>query len=154
LPVLFVCENNGWSEFSPTSRQFVASILDLAAAFGIEAEQVDGNDVEAVASAGARQVAAIRAGGGPRLIECITRRVRGHYEGDPQKYRDDTADPGSDPLARSRVRLLAMGSGESQLDEIEAEVGKMIDAAVNAARAAPQTDFAAALAGVYTQGAG
>ena len=153
LPILFVCENNGWSEFSPTAKQFVASVQDLAAAFGVEAERIDGNDVEAVAGAAARQVAAVRAGGGPHLLECITRRERGHYEGDPQKYRDDAADPDSDPLARSRLRLQAMGSGDADLGKIEAEVGETIEAAVESARAAPQADFAAALAGVYTQGA-
>lgn len=145
LPLLFVCENNGWSEFSPTARQFVARVLDLGAAFGIAGEQVDGNDVEAVAEAAGRQVAALRRGEGPRLLECITRRVRGHFEGDPQKYRNDTEDPAADPLLRARQRL----AGED-LDALEAEVAEAIEAAVAAARAAAPADFAGALAGVYT----
>ncbi|MFP3941200.1 MAG: thiamine pyrophosphate-dependent enzyme [Thermoanaerobaculia bacterium] len=66
LPMLFVCENNGWSEFSPTARQFVANVRELAAAFGIESERVDGNDAAAVAQAAARQVTALREGAGPR----------------------------------------------------------------------------------------
>jgi pyruvate dehydrogenase E1 component alpha subunit len=152
LPALFVCENNGWSEFSPTARQFTANIRDLAAAFGIESERVDGNDAEAVALAAGRQVAAIRAGQGPRALECITRRVRGHYEGDPQKYRDDAeADPQADPLARSAQRLARAGAGaaiERLAVEVEAEIG----AAVEAARAAPEGDFDAALGDVYTAG--
>lgn len=154
LPMMFVCENNGWSEFSPTARQFVANVRDLAAAFGIESERVDGNDAEAVALASARQVAALREGAGPRLIECLTRRVRGHYEGDPQKYRDDgDADPGSDPLARSLVRLGKAGVGEVETEALAAEIEAEIEAAIEAARAAPPADFEAALADVYTRGA-
>lgn len=146
LPLLFVCENNGWSEFSPTARQFVAQVRDLAAAFGIEGERVDGNDVDAVAEAAVRQVAALRRGEGPRLLECITRRARGHFEGDPQKYRDDPEEPEQDPLLRAQQRL-----EDADLDSLEAEVTRAIDAAVAAARAAAPADFAAALAGVYTR---
>ncbi|HUF87584.1 MAG TPA: thiamine pyrophosphate-dependent dehydrogenase E1 component subunit alpha [Thermohalobaculum sp.] len=153
LPMLFVCENNGWSEFSPTARQFVANVRELAAAFGIESERVDGNDAEAVALAAARQVGALREGAGPRLIECITRRVRGHYEGDAQKYRDDgDADPASDPLARSLARLAEAGVGEAETEALAAQVEAEIEAAVEAARAAPEADFEAALADVYTRG--
>jgi acetoin:2,6-dichlorophenolindophenol oxidoreductase subunit alpha len=152
LPALFVCENNGWSEFSPTARQFVANVCDLAAAFGIESERVDGNDAEAVALAAGRQVGAIREGGGPRVLECITRRVRGHFEGDPQKYRDDVeGDPRSDPLARSAARLERAGIAPAEIDRIAGEVEAEIGTAVEVARAAPPADFDAALAGVYPQ---
>ncbi len=65
LPVLFVCENNGWSEFSPTREQFAAPLAKLAAAFGIRTPRVDGNDVLAVADAAARLVAEQRGGGRP-----------------------------------------------------------------------------------------
>jgi acetoin:2,6-dichlorophenolindophenol oxidoreductase subunit alpha len=151
LPALFVCENNGWSEFSPTARQFVANIRDLARAFGIESEEVDGNDAEQVALAAAGQVGAIREGGGPRVLECITHRVRGHYEGDAQKYRDDLeSDPEADPLARSAVRLGQAGVDKGEVEAIAAEVEAEVDAAVEAARAAPAADFDAALADVYT----
>ena len=89
LRSLFVCENNGWSEFSPASRQLATEPSKLAAAFGFRHERVDGNDVVAVAHAWrVSAIEAVRAGGGPRLIECKTTRVRGHFEGDPQKYRD------------------------------------------------------------------
>ncbi len=152
LPVLFVCENNGWSEFSPTARQFTANVRALAAAFGVEGERVDGNDAEAVEAAADELVGAIRKGGGPRVLECVTRRVRGHYEGDPQKYRDDAeADPDADPLARSLVRLGKAGVPRDEIDAMAAEVEAEIEAAVVAARAAPQPDFTAALSDVYTR---
>ena len=155
LPVLFVCENNGWSEFSPTARQFTANVRELAAAFGIAGEQIDGNDAAAVAEAAGRLAAAARngaqKGGGPRVLECITRRVRGHFEGDPQKYRDDAeADPEADPLARSLARLKAARVAQGDVDAVAAEVEAEIEAAVAAARAAPEADFAAALTDVYT----
>lgn len=152
LPALFVCENNGWSEFSPTARQFTANVRDLAAAFGIDGEAVDGNDAAAVAEAAGRLAGAVRAGEGPRVLECITRRVRGHYEGDPQKYRTDAdANPDADPLARSLARLKQARAKQAEIDALAAEVEAEIEAAVEAARAAPQADFGAALADVYTQ---
>jgi pyruvate dehydrogenase E1 component alpha subunit len=153
LPILFVCENNGWSEFSPTARQFTANVRDLARAFGIEGEAVDGNDAGSVALAAGRHVAAIREGHGPRVLECTTRRVRGHFEGDPQKYREDgEGDPAADPLARSLVRLGEAGVDGAEIDAIAAEVEREVEAAVEAARAAPAADFEAAQADVYTPG--
>lgn len=153
LPVLFVCENNGWSEFSPTSRQFVANVRDLAGAFGIESEKVDGNDGVAVALAAATHVAAAREGG-PRVLECITRRVRGHYEGDPQKYRDDgDADPQGDPLVRSIVRLRDAKVSAADIERIETDLMSEIDMALSAAHAAAPADFHAARADVYSHGA-
>lgn len=153
LPILFVCENNGWSEFSPTSRQFTANIRALAAAFGIEGEEVDGNDAAAVAEAAARHVGALREGGGPRVLECMTRRVRGHYEGDAQKYRDDAEEGAdADPLVRSLVRLERAGVEQDEIDALSVEIDAEIEAAVTAARASPDADFAAALADVYTSG--
>ncbi|HET7409932.1 MAG TPA: thiamine pyrophosphate-dependent dehydrogenase E1 component subunit alpha [Paracoccaceae bacterium] len=155
LPVLFVCENNGWSEFSPTARQFTANVRELAAAFGIEGELVDGNDAAEVAATAGRLVGEARDGGGPRVLECITRRVRGHFEGDPQKYRDDAeGDPEADPLARSLARLKKARVKQKDIDTLTAEVEAEIEAAVEAARAAPSGDFAAALADVYTGGGG
>jgi len=152
-PLLLVCENNGWSEFSPTARQFAARLEGLAAAFGIAHEQVDGNDALAVADAAARAVAAIRGGNGPRVLECMTHRVRGHFEGDPQKYRSAAElDPGAkgDPLERARAALLAAGVSEAALDAAGREIAARIEAAITAARADADPAFAPALADVYT----
>jgi pyruvate dehydrogenase E1 component alpha subunit len=152
-PLLLVCENNGWSEFSPTALQFAARLDGLAAAFGIAHEQVDGNNALAVADATARAVSAIRGGRGPRVLECMTHRVRGHFEGDPQKYRSaDELDPGAkgDPLERGRAALAAAGVPEAALEAAAQGVAARIEAAIAAARADAVPDFATALADVYT----
>ena len=156
LPLLFVCENNGWSEFSPTDRQFAAKLGDLAAAFRIPAEIVDGNDVEAVADAAARIVREMREQGAPRVLECKTHRIRGHFEGDPQKYRPGEELQGRDefdPIGRCAARLREFGLEDSDLERIAAEVDRAVEEAAAAGRAAPGADFAAAFGDVYTPGA-
>lgn len=151
LPLLLVCENNGWSEFSPADRQFTARSLDLAAAFGIPGEQVNGNDVFAVAAAAGR-LRAQAAGQGPRLLECLTDRVRGHYEGDPQRYRADQPGRGlADPLDLCRERLRRLRVSAAQIDATDAEVDQAVNAAVATARAGAPARFADAAADVYTK---
>jgi len=157
LPMLFACENNGWSEFSPTDRQMKAKLGDLAGAFAIPHHDVDGNDVEAVAAAAAECIAALRRGDGPRVLECRTTRVRGHFEGDRQDYRPPDEIAGlkdADPIARCRARLLAAGVAEARLDAVADAVDGRIGRAVERARAAAEPGFAAALADVYTAAAG
>jgi TPP-dependent pyruvate/acetoin dehydrogenase alpha subunit len=152
LPLVFVCENNGWSEFSPTSRQFRAKLVDLAAVFGIPGVSVDGNDVFAVYDAAVAHVEAARAGQGPQVIECRTNRVRGHFEGDQQKYRDpaDIAKAGSDdPIARIEKVLAELGIAKSELEALQSEVGKRVEAAVAAGRAGKAPSFSDSLADVY-----
>jgi len=149
-PLLLVCENNGWSEFSPTDRQFAASLAGLAAAFGVSYAHADGNDPLAVADAAGAAAAQLRAGQGPFVLECITHRVRGHFEGDAQKYRD--ADElasvhDHDPLAAARARLAEAGVDTSAIDS---ETAALIDAAVQAARADALPTFEAAIQDVYT----
>ncbi len=137
LPVLFVCENNGWSEFTPGHIGFSGSTRKLAEAFEIGYAQADGNDVLAVRSAAADAVAALRAGQGPRMLECITHRIRGHYEGDGQKYRptEQLAHARTlDPLERHVATLRERGVGATQLDAIERSVAQEIDAALAAAQ--------------------
>lgn len=154
-PILLVCENNGWSEFSPTSTQFAGTLEALAAAFRIPWMRVDGNDVGAVAAAAASALAPIRIGDGPRVLECVTHRVRGHFEGDPQKYRDadDLAKgPADDPLDRARAALAAAGVGKDAVTEVDREVAELIDAAIASARADALPSFAEAAAAVYAEG--
>ena len=149
LPVLFVCENNGWSEFSPTSSQYVGTFEKLAATFNIPYRQVDGNDVEAVHAASLEQVARMRAGEGPTALECLTLRVKGHYEGDPQVYRKGVEDPRAlvDPIAVARSHLEAVAG--SPIAEVEARVKAQVDAAAKAAAAGTRPIFEEALEGVY-----
>ncbi len=153
LPLLFVCENNGWGEFTPTSKQLAFKFRDLVAAYGVPHESVDGNDVVAVAHAAARIVEKVRAGGGPAALECMTTRVRGHYEGDAQKYRspDELAAIGErDPLRLAERRLADFGLAPARLAEIAAAAQRRVDEAMATARAGTPPDFHAALADVYT----
>lgn len=154
MPLLLVCENNGWSEFSPTALQFAAQLRNLAGAFGIPHTQVDGSDVEAVANAAAALVGEIRNGGGARVLECSTHRVRGHYEGDPQKYREAaelTAGAEADPLKHARKALLARGVKAHALDATVVDIEAQVKAAIDRAREDVLPEFEAALADVYTQ---
>jgi len=156
LPLVFVCENNGWGEFSPLERQFAATLAALGAAFGIPHEDVDGTDVEAVLAAARRRIDPARRGEGPQILECRTTRWRGHYEGDPQKYRDPanlSTARGQDALAVAALRLAAQGVGAARLEEIERAVATRIEAAVTAARSAAEPALESARAGVYATGA-
>jgi pyruvate dehydrogenase E1 component alpha subunit len=152
LSLVLVCENNGWSEFSPTSRQFSGTLRGLASAFSIDYTHVDGSDVQAVADAAKAAVGRAR-GGAPAILECITHRVRGHYEGDPQKYRDPqeiTALDAHDPLRRAAQALATAGVSHDAIATIHATIEAEMLAAVAAARADALPDFDAALADVYT----
>lgn len=153
LPLLFACENNGWSEFSPTDRQIAFTLAKLADAHGIPYQHIDGNDVEAVAQAAAKAVASIRKGEGPQVLECMTKRVRGHFEGDAQKYRAETEIAGleaHDPLRIAGERLLKAGLEQAELERIEAEVAGRVDCAVAVARKGAVADCGSASRDVYT----
>ena len=153
LPLLLVCENNGWSEFSPTSRQFAAKLEELAAAFGITYAGVDGSNVEAVSAAAREAVGRARQGEGPAILECITQRVRGHYEGDPQKYRDPDELAGLaefDPVTRAEAALIAQGVLREEIDRVSQEVEAEVAAAIEAARADAEPSYDTARQDVYT----
>jgi TPP-dependent pyruvate/acetoin dehydrogenase alpha subunit len=156
LPMLFVCENNGWSEFSPTRDQFAAQLGDLAKAFKIPHVLVDGNDIEAVASA-ARDVTREARAGGPRVLECKTHRVRGHFEGDPQKYRSaEETGRGevADPLKYAEKKLEQCGVTAEAIAAVNAEIEQQVSASIEKARTDVQPDFNGAIADVYTAGIG
>ncbi len=154
LPVLFVCENNGWGEFSRTDRQFCGKLEQLAGAFGVPYHYADGLDVLAVTEVAGDIVQRMRGEPRPAVLECRVERFHGHYEGDPQKYRDPgemAALADKDPLARAHLALGAAGVAAARIAALEAEIDAEIDAAVAYARAAPLPDFAAARADVYAQ---
>ncbi|MDX9741890.1 MAG: thiamine pyrophosphate-dependent dehydrogenase E1 component subunit alpha [Gammaproteobacteria bacterium] len=153
LPLLFVCENNGWAEFSPTHLQFVASLEKLGAAFSIPYTKVDGNDVVAALEAARSSVERIRRGEGPEILEFITHRWRGHYEGDPQKYRASEELSGldeHDPVARLETVLRALGASEEEMAAVRSEVEDTVERAVTRARAGSAPEWETAIADVYT----
>ena len=137
LPVIFFCENNGYSEFSPTRSQHAASLKRRAKGYALPYVPVDGNDVVATATCMQDMVVAARAGGGPVLVEASTYRWHGHYEGDPQRYRteDELKEwQARDPLVVHRARLVAAGVEESEIDALESSVDAQLDEAVERAR--------------------
>ncbi len=155
LPVVFVCENNGWAS-TTRSQEALAQphVATRAAAFGMRTAEVDGNDVFAVHAAAADAVARARRGEGPTLIEARTFRLRGHYVGDPTSYYDKdelAAWTAQDPLELAALRLTAAGMlADSARLEIDRLAGEEIDAAVDAARDAPEPDPADVAANLYT----
>ena len=154
LPLLFLCESNGWSEFSPVDRQIAASLDKLANTFGIPFTSVDGNDVYQVANVAAAIVGDIRRGGGPQFLECKTTRVRGHFEGDAQKYRPavQLADlESSDPIRRAREVLFEAGGSEAEINGVDARVIQRVAEAIEQARKGTDPDFEAAVLDVYAK---
>jgi pyruvate dehydrogenase E1 component alpha subunit len=147
LPVILVCENNGFAEFTPRSAHTVVErVSDVVAPYGLERETVDGNDVLAVREAFARFLAAARRGEGPFLLECLTHRLRGHYEGDPERYREALAAEEwqeLDPILRLQRRLGLDGA------ELEREAREEVERAVELARASPVPDPALTAELVY-----
>lgn len=154
LPALFVCENNGWSEFSPTSLQFAGDASTLAKSFAIPGTSVEGNDVLDVYAAARELVSQIRGSGGPRFLECRTHRVRGHYEGDPQKYRDPKnleAARDNDPIIRLERLLRERGVSASEIDASQRLMEERVASAIAKARAGTTPGFEMALGDVYTR---
>jgi pyruvate dehydrogenase E1 component alpha subunit len=155
LPLIFVCENNGFAEF--TSREEhskIERVSDVVSPYGFDRATVNGSDVPAVYDAFGSFLEAARGGQGPCLLECLTYRRRGHYEGDQQKYRDPAAEQEweeRDPIAQLTRR--ALDSGWIDSDEAAAEIGREaaaeIETAVAFARESPFPDPAITAGLVY-----
>jgi acetoin:2,6-dichlorophenolindophenol oxidoreductase subunit alpha len=142
LPVILVCENNGVAEFTPRSAHTpIERVTDVVAAYGFERQTVDGGDPGAVWEAFGEFLTAAREGRGPLLLECLTHRRRGHYEGDAERYRDPVAEEQwreYDPIARLAGRALAAGwIDQAGVDALGAAALTAVDAAVQYARASP-----------------
>jgi TPP-dependent pyruvate/acetoin dehydrogenase alpha subunit len=142
LPVVLVCENNGYAEFTPLSAHtLVERLATHARTYGIPSATVDGNDAPAVLAAAERAVAACRAGKGPFFLECLTYRLRGHYEGDPEKYRElsERAEWKSrDPVLRlERALRRRRIASDERLREIEAEARRRVEEAARFALGSP-----------------
>jgi len=144
LPIVYLCQHNGWAISEPAEIYLPAPIVDRAAGYGIPGVVVDGNDVEAVQAAVGQAIERARRGDGPTLIEARTWRQRGHWGGDAATYRRRGApETLRDPLSMQAERLLARGlADEATLlrigDEAEAEVAD----AVARAKALPEAGLA------------
>jgi TPP-dependent pyruvate/acetoin dehydrogenase alpha subunit len=154
LPVLFVCENNRYAEFTDSrtmSRR--ESVAAIGPAYGVRAGIVDGNDVEAVLDATQEAVDSCRRGEGPRLIEAETYRWQGHYEGDPQNYKPaEEADAwrARDPLLITRARIASESlASDDELDAIVHDADERVAGAEAYARSSPFPDLAEILTDVY-----
>jgi TPP-dependent pyruvate/acetoin dehydrogenase alpha subunit len=129
LPLVWICENNGWAISVPIAEQSpTENIADRAPAYGVPGVIVDGQDTLAVREATLEAVARARAGEGPTLIEAKTNRVRGHFEGDKQAYREgfvESLEVPRDPLTLLRERVDA-----AEADRIDAEAKAEAEAAL------------------------
>ena len=144
LPAVFVCENNWYGEFTPMQQVTAgANIAKRAEPFDIPARVVDGNDLFVVVEAAREAVDRARAGGGPTLLECQTYRHYGHSKSDPATYRPPEEVERwleRDPLKITRARLVEEGVAEDAIDAVEEATRAELEAAVEAALAAPYPD--------------
>ena len=157
LPVVFVCENNLYMEYTAigdvTAVEHPAA--DRASAYGLESIIVDGNDPDAVYEVAATAIERARSGGGPSLIEAKTYRHGGHSRADPGTYRPDDEVArwlARDPVVTYRQRLLDGGVQPALLEEIEDRAQADVDAATEVARAAPPPQLQAAYTNVWADG--
>ena len=142
LPVIFVCENNGYAEFTPLSAHtLVERLARHAQTYKIPSSTVDGNDLLKVRAAMAEAVRHARAGKGPAFVECLTHRLRGHYEGDPAKYRElsQLAEwKAKDPIARfTRELKRKKAIADKEIEAIEDEARDLVERAAQFAIASP-----------------
>jgi acetoin:2,6-dichlorophenolindophenol oxidoreductase subunit alpha len=149
LPMIFVCENNTFSEFTPSREITAGRIGDRARAFDIPTHEVDGNDVVAVWRSAGELIAHARAGGGPSFLMANTYRIHGHMERErfilgEGRYRDDDEIAewnAKDPIDRLAGRLVAQGiADETALAELDARLLTLVDAAEAAADAGEAAD--------------
>ena len=153
VPVIFVCENNRWSESTPQSQhQPIRDLTQRASAFGMHALHVDGQDVEAVHLAAREALAYARAGRGPVFLLCETERLTGHYIGDPQVYRDKKElrrlRETRDPITNLRERLAL---ADEEWERLDTEAHRVVEASVEFARAGTDPNPADALKYVYAE---
>jgi acetoin:2,6-dichlorophenolindophenol oxidoreductase subunit alpha len=157
LPVVFVCENNWYMEYTPIADVIPVALpaADRAAAYGLDRIVVDGNDVAAVRQVVGDAVGAARAGHGPSLVEAQTYRLKGHSAADGAKYRpaDEVAQwRERDPLLLARAALGTVGTAAEKLDEIDARITADLAELARQVLARPVPDPAGAWADVWSDG--
>ncbi|AKS34308.1 pyruvate dehydrogenase complex E1 component subunit beta [Mycolicibacterium goodii] len=140
LPVVFLCENNHFAEFSTSETFPTVSLEQRAKGYGVPYLYADGNDVDSVLAVAEQATARVRAGGGPVLMEAETYRVHGHYEGDPQRYRSASEFETwqkRDPILLLRERLISSGVSPDEIAAVERAAEAEVDQAVGFARTSP-----------------
>lgn len=157
LPVIFVCENNLYMEYTPIAEVTAVPnpAADRAAAYGLPRILIDGNDADVVFRTMRDAFAKARSGGGPSLIECLTYRHSGHSRADPAKYRPEgelERWKERDPLKIYRERLAQFGVSAEQMAAIDSEVQKIVDDATEACKAAPPSSTDLLFTDVYANG--
>jgi pyruvate dehydrogenase E1 component alpha subunit len=157
LPVVFVCENNLYMEYTPIGdvTAVPSPAGDRASAYGLEKIVIDGNDADAVYREAQKAFAKARAGEGPSLIECLTYRHSGHSRADPAKYRPEgelERWKQRDPIKIYRERLKQFGVSEQAIAGIDAEVRKEVDDATERCKAAPNPSMDILTTDVYADG--
>ncbi len=157
LPVIFVCENNLYMEYTPIGSVTAVEhpAADRAASYGLDRIVIDGNDADAVYRTARGAYARARAGKGPSIIECMTYRHSGHSRADPAKYRP----PGEledwmkrDPVVTYRRRLLDFGIAEAAVAAIERDSKRKVDDATEKCKAAPPPSPDILTTDVYADG--
>jgi pyruvate dehydrogenase E1 component alpha subunit len=136
VPVVFVCENNGYAESTPAWQQLpIDDLSKRAVAYGMHTIVTDGQDAEAVYHAARKATAYAREGKGPAFLLANTYRLTGHYVGDPQVYRsrDEFRDTraSQDPIEKLRERIDVT---QEEWDELESEVGELVEGCVEFAK--------------------
>lgn len=157
LPVVFVCENNLYMEYTPIGQITAVEhpAADRAPAYGLEPIVVDGNDADAVYVIAKAAIDKARAGGGPTMIETLTYRHGGHSRADPGTYRPSEeieAWKDRDPIPLYHQRLLRIGVDEATLTGIETDVAQRVSEAAEHAKAANRPDASVIHTNVYADG--
>jgi pyruvate dehydrogenase E1 component alpha subunit len=157
LPVIFVCENNLYMEYTPIDLITAVDnpAADRAGAYGLESILIDGNDPDAVYLTAREALSRARSGEGPSLIEAVTYRSGGHSRADPGKYRpteEVDAWKARDPIPMYHDRLLSLGTPEATLSTIEREVAEAVDAATEFAKAGSIPGEESLMTEVYADG--
>jgi pyruvate dehydrogenase E1 component alpha subunit len=157
LPVIFVCENNLYMEYTPIGEVTAVKhpAADRAGAYGLERIIVDGNDADEVYRAAGKAYTKARSGEGPSLIECMTYRHSGHSRADPAKYRPEgelEKWKERDPIMLYRARLRQFGVSDATIAQIDADVRRRVDEATETCKAAPPPPLDIIATDVYADG--
>jgi pyruvate dehydrogenase E1 component alpha subunit len=157
LPVIFVCENNLYMEYTPIHEVTAVEhpAADRAPAYGLDKIIIDGNDADVVYRTAQAAFAKARSGGGPSLIECKTYRHSGHSRADPAKYRPEgelERWKQKDPIKVYRERLRQFGVKQTAIDDIDKDVLRVVDEATEACKKAPMPTADILFTDVYADG--